>query len=90
MLTLTRGPWRAQDEYKDAPGSVITADFYGSNQLMPLSDEQVREWEEEGTRHWGSNQLMPLSDEQVRQGEEEGRRGPRAAGCSRRRSATSA
>ncbi len=30
-----------QDEYKDEPGSVITADFYHANELMPLSDEQV-------------------------------------------------
>lgn len=30
-----------QDEYKDAPGSVITADFYGANELLPLTDEEV-------------------------------------------------
>jgi uncharacterized protein with NAD-binding domain and iron-sulfur cluster len=29
------------DEYRDAPGSVIEADFYHANQLLPLSDEQV-------------------------------------------------
>lgn len=29
------------DEFKDAPGSVIAADFYHSNTLMPLSDEQI-------------------------------------------------
>ncbi|KAG2497258.1 hypothetical protein HYH03_004842 [Edaphochlamys debaryana] len=30
-----------QDEYKDAPGSVISADFYHANALLPLSDEQI-------------------------------------------------
>jgi hypothetical protein len=30
-----------QDEYRDAPGSVITADIYHSNLLMPLSDEAI-------------------------------------------------
>lgn len=29
------------DEYRDAPGSVIEADFYHANQLLPLSDEQI-------------------------------------------------
>lgn len=30
-----------QDEYKSASGSVIAADFYHSNALMPLSDEAI-------------------------------------------------
>ncbi len=30
-----------QDEYASEPGSVISADFYHSNALMPLSDEQI-------------------------------------------------
>eukprot|EP00884_Botryococcus_braunii_P022563 jgi/Botrbrau1/8991/Bobra.0148s0094.2 len=30
-----------QDEYKDEAGSVVAADFYHSNPLMPLSDEEV-------------------------------------------------
>lgn len=30
-----------QDEYRDEPGSVIEADFYHANQLLPLSDEQI-------------------------------------------------
>eukprot|EP00955_Chlamydomonas_euryale_P054963 355993-Chlamydomonas_euryale.AAC.12 len=30
-----------QDEYADAEGSVITADFYNASALMPLSDEAV-------------------------------------------------
>ncbi|KAF6263863.1 hypothetical protein COO60DRAFT_1470323 [Scenedesmus sp. NREL 46B-D3] len=30
-----------QDEYRYAPGSVITADFYGANELLPLSDDEV-------------------------------------------------
>lgn len=32
-----------QDEYKDAPGAVITADFYNASALLPLSDEAVVE-----------------------------------------------
>lgn len=31
----------AQDEYKDEPGTVIAADFYHANQLLPLSDEEI-------------------------------------------------
>ncbi|KAI8468019.1 MAG: hypothetical protein J3K34DRAFT_454404 [Monoraphidium minutum] len=30
-----------QDEYKDAPGSVVTADFYGASELLPLSDDEI-------------------------------------------------
>jgi uncharacterized protein with NAD-binding domain and iron-sulfur cluster len=30
-----------QDEYQDEPGSVIEADFYHANQLLPMSDEDV-------------------------------------------------
>ncbi|KIY95975.1 hypothetical protein MNEG_11988 [Monoraphidium neglectum] len=30
-----------QDEYRDAPGSVLTADFYGASELLPLSDDQI-------------------------------------------------
>lgn len=30
-----------QDEYKDEPGTVIAADFYHANQLLPLSDEEI-------------------------------------------------
>ena len=30
-----------QDEYRDAPGSVITADFYNASALLPLSDEAI-------------------------------------------------
>jgi uncharacterized protein with NAD-binding domain and iron-sulfur cluster len=30
-----------QDEYRDEPGSVIEADFYHANQLLPMSDEQL-------------------------------------------------
>jgi uncharacterized protein with NAD-binding domain and iron-sulfur cluster len=30
-----------QDEYKDEPGTVIEADFYHANQLLPMSDEQI-------------------------------------------------
>ncbi|BAU63498.1 amine oxidase [Stanieria sp. NIES-3757] len=30
-----------QDEYRDEPGSVIEADFYHANQLLPMSDEQI-------------------------------------------------
>lgn len=29
------------DEYKDEPGSVIEADFYHANQVLPQSDEQI-------------------------------------------------
>ncbi|MBD1866864.1 FAD-dependent oxidoreductase [Cyanobacteria bacterium FACHB-471] len=29
------------DEWKDEPGSVIEADFYHANQLLPLDDEQI-------------------------------------------------
>jgi hypothetical protein len=36
-------PTPHQDEYKDAPGSVITADFYGASELMPLTDDQLVE-----------------------------------------------
>jgi len=32
-----------QDEYRDEPGSVIEADFYHANQLLPLTDEQIVE-----------------------------------------------
>lgn len=31
------------DEFRDEPGSVIEADFYHANQLLPLSDEQIVE-----------------------------------------------
>ncbi|MEO8890610.1 MAG: FAD-dependent oxidoreductase, partial [Coleofasciculaceae cyanobacterium] len=31
------------DEYRDQPGSVIEADFYHANQLLPLSDQQIVE-----------------------------------------------
>ncbi|EFN58666.1 hypothetical protein CHLNCDRAFT_29963 [Chlorella variabilis] len=30
-----------QDEYKDEPGTVIAADFYGASRLLPLSDEDI-------------------------------------------------
>ncbi|GAX73691.1 hypothetical protein CEUSTIGMA_g1142.t1 [Chlamydomonas eustigma] len=30
-----------QDEYRDAPGSVITADFYNAAALLPLSDQDI-------------------------------------------------
>lgn len=30
-----------QDEYRDAPGSVITADFYNASALLPLTDQEV-------------------------------------------------
>lgn len=30
-----------QDEYKDEAGTVIAADFYHANQLLPLSDEEI-------------------------------------------------
>lgn len=29
------------DEFRDAPETVIEADFYHANQLIPLSDEQI-------------------------------------------------
>ncbi|MEM9542121.1 MAG: FAD-dependent oxidoreductase [Cyanobacteria bacterium P01_E01_bin.42] len=29
------------DEYRDEPGSVIEADFYHANQLLPLSDREI-------------------------------------------------
>ena len=29
------------DEYHDAPGTVVEADFYHANQLLPMSDEQI-------------------------------------------------
>jgi uncharacterized protein with NAD-binding domain and iron-sulfur cluster len=32
-----------QDEYKDEPGTVIEADFYHANQLLPMSDEEIVE-----------------------------------------------
>ena len=32
---------RAQDEYKDEPGSVIAADYYHAGALLPLSDEEI-------------------------------------------------
>lgn len=32
--------FRAQDEYKNEPGTVIAADFYGSSRLLPLSGER--------------------------------------------------
>jgi uncharacterized protein with NAD-binding domain and iron-sulfur cluster len=30
-----------QDEYKDELGSVVEADFYHANQLLPMSDEEI-------------------------------------------------
>lgn len=30
-----------QDEYREAPGSVIEADYYHANQLLPLSDAEI-------------------------------------------------
>lgn len=30
-----------QDEYKNEPGTVIAADFYGASRLLPLSDEDI-------------------------------------------------
>ena len=30
-----------QDEYKNEPNTVIEADFYHANQLLPMSDEQI-------------------------------------------------
>lgn len=32
-----------QDEYRDAPGSVVTADFYGASELLPLGDDAILE-----------------------------------------------
>ncbi|ACK72697.1 amine oxidase [Gloeothece citriformis PCC 7424] len=32
---------RLHDEYRDEPGSVIEADFYHANQLLPMTDEQI-------------------------------------------------
>lgn len=29
------------DEWRDAPGTVIEADFYHANQLLPMSDDQI-------------------------------------------------
>ena len=31
----------AQDEYRNEPGSVITADFYNASALLPLTDEAI-------------------------------------------------
>ena len=31
----------AQEEYQDEPGTVIAADFYHANQLLPLSDKDI-------------------------------------------------
>ena len=30
-----------QEEYRDKPRSVIAADFYHANELLPLSDEEI-------------------------------------------------
>jgi uncharacterized protein with NAD-binding domain and iron-sulfur cluster len=30
-----------QDEYQDEPGSVIEADFYHANQLLPMTDQEI-------------------------------------------------
>ena len=30
-----------QDEYKQEPGTVIAADFYHANTLLPLSDAEI-------------------------------------------------
>ncbi len=30
-----------QDEYRDAPGSVIEVDYYHANQFLPLSDQEI-------------------------------------------------
>ena len=30
-----------QDEYRDAPGSVITADFYNASAMLPLADAAI-------------------------------------------------
>ncbi len=32
---------RRQDEYRDEPFTVLEADFYGANALLPLSDEAL-------------------------------------------------
>ena len=37
MPTPVPCPPSPQDEYKDEPGSVIAADFYGASRLLPLS-----------------------------------------------------
>lgn len=29
------------DEYRDAPGSIVEADFYHANQLLPMDDERI-------------------------------------------------
>jgi hypothetical protein len=34
-------PTTLQDEYWDAPGAVIASDFYHSNTLMAMSDEDI-------------------------------------------------
>ena len=39
LLHVIRGP--VQDEYKMEPGTVIAADFYHANTLMPLSHEEI-------------------------------------------------
>ena len=39
--TMNQRQGDSQDEYKDAPGQVIASDFYHSNTLMPLSDDEV-------------------------------------------------
>ena len=41
LLPCYPPPPFVQDEYRDAPGSVISADFYHSNALMPLPDDEV-------------------------------------------------
>lgn len=30
-----------QDEYRDEPGTVVEADFYHANQLLPMNDDQI-------------------------------------------------
>merc|ERR1712113_701610 len=32
-----------QDEYRDSPGTVVAADFYHANSLLPLSDSEILE-----------------------------------------------
>lgn len=39
LLHVICGP--VQDEYKLEPGTVIAADFYHANTLMPLSHEEI-------------------------------------------------
>ncbi|PSC69064.1 amine oxidase [Micractinium conductrix] len=34
-------PRNLHDEYKNEPGTVVAADFYGSTRLMPLTDEEI-------------------------------------------------